>query len=260
VPEAALWFLPEAAEGSPPAPVPRAARGRIDPRDWAVAQGALAAELARVALVYGALEERLGAGPPGWRHRLALGQAADLSWWAGDRIGAERLALWEALRLSGVQEDAGGLARAAWALRRLMAGAVPGQGADLAAFLGRQGQPEAAADLAGLMADLARLHPLTRGAALFQGWRLMAEGEEAARAIEAAVLAGCAAAAMGRTGAGFFVRRSGWRPGSPGRSGGFWRRFGSSTASRPGSGRRQRRWPACRAAPRPGWRRCSATG
>jgi hypothetical protein len=44
-------------------------------------------------------------GPDGWRHRLALIVAADLSWFAGDRIGPDRLALWISLRLSGVQDD-----------------------------------------------------------------------------------------------------------------------------------------------------------
>lgn len=58
-------------------------------------------------------------GPEGWRHRLALIEAADLSWFVGDRIGPDRPALWMALRMSGVQDDAAALARVGWAMRRL---------------------------------------------------------------------------------------------------------------------------------------------
>lgn len=73
--------------------------------DWRKAEAAHAARLARVAGRLGGLDERLKRGPEGWRHRLALVEAADLSWFAGDRIGPDRIALWISLRLSGVQDS-----------------------------------------------------------------------------------------------------------------------------------------------------------
>ena len=117
-----LWFLPGPIEDEPDdlPPGPRA-----EPRetaildDWRNAEADNAARLARVAGWLGGLDERLRRGPEGWRHRLALIEAADLSWFAGDRIGPDRLALWIALRLSGVQDDAAALARVGWAVRRL---------------------------------------------------------------------------------------------------------------------------------------------
>jgi len=210
-----LWFLPPADEAAPDlVPLPRADRRPLfDPREWAAAQSALSARLTAVAVQFGALDERLRAAPDGFRHRLALLEVAELSWWAGDRISAERLALWAALHLAGVQDDSQGLARAAWALRRLSGG--PGPGADrdaLAGFLGRQGSdaaaPEGVADLAALADSLAHLHPVTRAAALFHGWRMLGQDRsgpvEATRDIEAAVLASRVASGMGR-GAALFL-------------------------------------------------------
>ena len=115
-----LWFLPGPIEDEPDdlPPGPRA-----EPRetaivdDWRKAEADNAARLARVAGRLGGLDERLRRGPEGWRHRLALIEAADLSWFAGDRIGPDRLALWIALRLSGVQDDSVALARVGWAVR-----------------------------------------------------------------------------------------------------------------------------------------------
>jgi len=60
----------------------------------------------------GGLDERLRRGPEGWRHRLALIEAAEVSWLSGIRIAPDRLALWVGLRHSGAQEDVGALARA----------------------------------------------------------------------------------------------------------------------------------------------------
>ena len=57
---------------------------RAEPReaevldDWRMAEAAHAARLARVAGRVGALDDRLKRGPEGWRHRLALIEAADL--------------------------------------------------------------------------------------------------------------------------------------------------------------------------------------
>ena len=110
-----LWFLPGPidAESDDLPPGPRAEPSEAAVLDeWRKAEAGQAARLARVAGRLGALDDRLLRGPAGWRHRLALIEAADLSWFAGDRIGPDRLALWIALRLSGVQDDMAALARA----------------------------------------------------------------------------------------------------------------------------------------------------
>lgn len=113
-PEETLWFLPGPIEEEPDYRPPglRAGppeKGVID--DWARAEAHQAALLARVAGRLGALDHRLARAPEGWRHRLALIEAADLSWFAGDRVGTDRLALWISMRLSGAQDDPNALAR-----------------------------------------------------------------------------------------------------------------------------------------------------
>ena len=117
-----LWFLPgpeeEELDDLPPGPRAEPVETSIVD-DWTKAEAGLAARLARTAGRLGALDERLRRGPVGWRHRLALIEAADLSWFVGDRISADRLALWLALRLSGAQDDTGTLGRIGWAVRRL---------------------------------------------------------------------------------------------------------------------------------------------
>lgn len=194
--ESDLWFLPGPPEPDK-APVFRdeadAAR-RLS--DWQRAEAGHAADLARVAGRLGALDDRLLRGPAGWRHRLALIEAAELSWTSGDRIGPDRLALWIALRLAGMQEDAGALARAGWAARRL--GGGPGPMAGLAGFLGRH-DPEGALQTDDPLSDRAQnwvvlmhaggvLHPITRAAMGFHLWALagLARAEDG---IEAAVTA-----------------------------------------------------------------------
>ena len=100
-----LWFLPGPMDEEPDylPPGPRAElRETAVLDDWRKAEAGNAARLARVAGRIGALDDRLRRGPKGWRHRLALMEAADLSWFVGDRIGPDRLALWKSMRLSGV--------------------------------------------------------------------------------------------------------------------------------------------------------------
>ena len=198
------WFL--AAEDPitfDAPPLPRADRTVLmNPREWAAAQADLARELASVAMLFGALDQRLRAAPLGWQHRLALMEAAELSWWAGDRIGIDRLALWDALRLTGVQDDSQALARMGWALRRLGGGAdLQISSSGLAAFLGRHGPVEAAndsvEDLVDLLQSAAQLHPITQSAVAFHGWRMLGDGGPVTE-IEAAVLAARLAAQMGR--------------------------------------------------------------
>ena len=111
-----LWFLPGPMEVEldylPPGPRAELLETAVLD-DWRKAEAGNAACLARVAGRIGALDDRLRRGPEGWRHRLALLEAADLSWFVGDRIGPDRLALWISMRLSGVQDDTAALARVA---------------------------------------------------------------------------------------------------------------------------------------------------
>ncbi len=203
-----LWFLPgpmeEELDYLPPGP-------RAEPReaevldDWRKAEAGLAARLARVAGRVGALDDRLKRGPEGWRHRLALIEAADLSWFVGDRIGPDRLALWISMRISSLQDDTAALARVGWAVRRLTGG--PGPEVDLYAFLDRRDpenmahEAEPFADRAGgwlnLMAQAAELHPITRACAGYHLWSLAGLGQHGDR-MEAAVTAARIAASEGK--------------------------------------------------------------
>lgn len=223
--EADLWFLPDPGDEPDPraAPLPRAdRRALVDVGDWQRAEAARAATLARLAARFGALDDRLRRGPAGWRQRLALIEAADLSWLAGDRVGAEQLALWQALHLAGVQPEPQALARAGWAFRRLSGG--PGPEAGLAAFLARHevrdpdnrepgtrallSDPEAGllsdqiATWAEAMAEAEALHPVTRAGLGFQLWALAGLSGPAG-VIEAGVVAARLAASEGVGGALF---------------------------------------------------------
>jgi hypothetical protein len=203
-----LWFLPgpieEEPDDRPPGP-------RAEPQetavldDWRQAEADSAARLASVAGRLGALDDRQRRGPEGWRHRLALIEAADLSWFVGDRIDPDRLALWISLRLSGVQDDTAALARVGWAVRRLTGG--PGPEVDLSAFLDRRDpnkrgdDAEPFVDRASgwlyLMAQAADLHPITRACLGFHLWSLAGLGQQGDR-IEAAVTAARIAAREGK--------------------------------------------------------------
>ena len=202
------WFLPGPIEDEPDdlLPGPRAKpleTAILD--DWRQAEANNAARLARVAGRLGGLDDRLKRGPEGWRHRLALFEAADLSWFAGDRIGPDRLALWIALRLSGVQDDTAALVRVGWAVRRLTGG--PGPEVDLAAFVDRRDpenladEAEPFADRAGgwldLMAQAADLHPISRACMGFHIWSLAGLGQHGDR-MEAAVTAARIATSEGK--------------------------------------------------------------
>jgi hypothetical protein len=178
-----LWFLPGPMEEEPDhlPPGPRAESRETEVLDdWRLAEAGNAARLARVAGRIGALDERLKRGPEGWRHRLALIEAVDLSWFAGDRIGQDRLVLWISMRLSSVQDDTAALSRVGWAVRRLTGG--PGPEQDLSAFLDRRDperlddDAEPFADRAGswldLMAQATDLHPITRACMGFHLWSL----------------------------------------------------------------------------------------
>jgi hypothetical protein len=198
-----LWFLPGPMELEPDflPPGPRAELRETAVLDnWRCAEAGNAARLARVAGRIGALDDRLRRGPKGWRHRLALMEAADLSWFVGDRIGPDRLALWKSMRLSGVQDDTAALARVGWAVRRLTGG--PGPEVDLSAFLDRrdpenmEADAEPFADRAGgwldLMAHATALHPITRACMGFHLWSLAGlghQGDQMEKAVTAARIA-----------------------------------------------------------------------
>lgn len=81
--EADLWFLPGPLEQGPeltqPGPKPEPSEASLL-NDWRRAEASMTAALARVAGQLGALDDRLRRGLPGWRHRLALIEAAELSW------------------------------------------------------------------------------------------------------------------------------------------------------------------------------------
>ncbi len=191
-----LWFLPgpsDDPDGDLP-PLPRSdRRALIDPAVWQAAQADCALELAALSFRAGMLSERLRNAPAGWVQRLALIEAAELSWWVGDRLPQDRLSLWLGLRLSGVSEDALALQRAGWAVRRLTGGPGPQDGGwaqGLSAFLGRD-----AGELADLMDRASHLHPAVQAAILFQGWRIIGPGGPATD-VEAAVLAARAGTAL----------------------------------------------------------------
>lgn len=195
-----LWFLPaseeEEAEGF--APLPRADRRLLfDPAEWGRAQADLASELAVLCLNYGAFEERLAGRAQGARQRFAIHEAAEISWWAGHRTGAERLTLWVGSRAGG-GEDNLALLQAGWAVRRLMAGQDPATGGwpeGIAGFLGHA-PTEPTAELAEVMQAVQGLHPVTQSAILFHAWRIAGQG--AGRDTEAAVMAACHAGSMAR--------------------------------------------------------------
>ncbi len=192
--DADLWFMPPPIEDDDDIPAPAHDRAIIT--DWTGAEAAHAARLARVAGRMGALDERLRRGPEGWRHRLAVIEASELGWHLGDRIGPDRLALWLALRLAGVQDDAGALARVGWAVRRLTGGPGPAQG--LAAFLDRR-DPDTVTPDADRLSDRADawsdvlaqgrdLHPISRACMGFHLWNLAGLSQQGDR-LEAAVTA-----------------------------------------------------------------------
>ncbi len=202
-----LWFLPGPLEEEPDdlPPGPRAEPPETSViHGWAKAEGDHAARLAKVAGRLGALDDRLLRGPQGWRHRLALIEAAELSWYAGERVSSDRLALWMSMRLSGAQDDPNALARIGWAVRRLTGG--PGPEVDLAAFLDRRDpenieeSAERFEDRAGgwldVMAEATDLHPITRACMGYHLWNMAGLGQHGDQ-IEAAVTAARIAASDG---------------------------------------------------------------
>lgn len=218
--DADLWFLPGPIEDEPDylTPGPRSEAKESEIVDaWRGAEAGQAAQLARVAARLGILDERLRRGPAGWRQRLALIEAADLSWLTQDRIGLDRLSLYMALRVSTATDDAQALYRIGWTVRRLTRGPAPlmrrsGVG-DLETFLDRRDRPghgerfedtnapsrvvemaereafeDRAAGWLAMMNQAENLHPLTRACMGFHLWHV-AELSPIDDPLEAAVTA-----------------------------------------------------------------------
>jgi hypothetical protein len=211
-----LWFLPAAAS-EPAGSAGPLHRSTGIAAAWHEAQAALALPLARAAGLFGALDERLSRRVGGARHRLAVLEAAEISWLAGERISADRLALWIGLRAGAAGDDAPALARAAWAARRLAGGPGPAGGpVALAAFLDRQevqhrGEHAPRDDLGGRLEDWSAaiaggegLHPFVRSAFGLWAWRMAGlSGAGPAGDLDAMVVASRLAAEAGRGGAPF---------------------------------------------------------
>ncbi|MDP2085094.1 MAG: hypothetical protein Q8K20_07865 [Gemmobacter sp.] len=201
--DADLWFLPQ-DDPATVAPLPQADRRRLFPvAEWRAAEAALAADLAALAYDFGRLEERLRAAGEGARHRLALQEVASLGWWMGDRVPADRLALWLAMQIGATGADVQALGRGAWAVRRLTGGPAP-TGPDraqaLAQLLG-QSDPTSPriTEPCEVLEAVEPLHPFVQGAVLFHLWRI---GDPSpARDLEAAVLAARLAGSVAGQGA-----------------------------------------------------------
>jgi hypothetical protein len=218
--DADLWFLPGPIEDEPdylpPGPPPGPKESDVVDA-WRAAEAGQAAQLARVAARLGILDERLRRGPAGWRQRLALIEAADLSWLTQDRIGLDRLSLYMALRVSTVTDDAQALYRIGWTVRRLAGGPAPltpkSDLVDLETFLDRRSQPgqgerfedagassrmiemaeretfeNRAAGWLAMMDQAEDLHPVTRACMGFHLWHV-AELSQIDDPLEAAVTA-----------------------------------------------------------------------
>jgi len=169
---------------------------------WEKAQAAQAGHLAEVALMLGALDERVKRGPDGWHQRLALKEVTALSWFCGEPVTLDRIALWMALRLSSAVDDIHALHGATWAVRRLLRPVGPEP--DLVTFLWsrsvkyphdddrerereKEGNPGYEGGVRIVSHARRTLHPITRACYGYHLWNRMGLGDDAA--LEAAVIA-----------------------------------------------------------------------
>jgi hypothetical protein len=202
--EADLWFAPspetDDLDGSLYAPLPRAndkEQGLTD--DWRVAEREHLNQIARVAQRLGALDDRLGRGPPGWGERLAMMEASELSWFTGHRVPLDKLSLWLVLRIGSAQFEDMSMSKTAWAFSRLAVG--PGPEVGLAEFLARReasGVPvtldERIDAWRNVISEANDLHPFTRACFGYWLWPMAGIGPEGEK-LEAAVVAGRQASA-----------------------------------------------------------------
>jgi hypothetical protein len=201
------------------------------PAIWLEAEAALARPLADAVEAFVRLDERLRAWDPAHARagveRLALAQAAALLWAEGAPLEVERLTLWGASRIGSTVAEDKGLARAAWAARRLARGrwtlASPAavarfegrtprgdgwdrdaSGADRGVFARVRGGAwiAAAAAWAAEMRGLHTAHRFTQGCVAERVWRLSGLSDATA-VVEPAVVAMKIAARAGRGGAPF---------------------------------------------------------
>lgn len=219
-----LWFMPAPLDEDPadlPWAAPKVGGPDLRAGAWAAAQAAQSAQLARTAVLLGALDERVRMGQTGLRQRLICSEVAELCWHLGDRVTVDRLALYLVLRLAAVGEDGTTLARAAWAVRRLdRGGDVAADLEDLAGFLGRARRDEnfdvdlstrpMGAEFDALVRDWRAeldtggdLHPLVRAALAWHGWRRRGLSGESALLEGAVMAARLGAGALRPGGLGF---------------------------------------------------------
>ena len=200
-----LWFLPsdEGDEDGAQRPyLPHPHERQIsfaDPQEWTLAESQFAHDLALLGFDHGRLVERLRLMGEGPVERLAQAEALAFGWWTGDRVAADRLALWLSLRIGATGDDAAEFTRVAWAARRLAAAHIGSSPAEhLGDSQGRMGQlPD---EVARALAPLSCLHPVTRGCAAFHLWRSLDERADRLRGIEAAVLGARIAAPQSENG------------------------------------------------------------
>lgn len=187
-----LWFLPgDADDPESPDPWPQTPpQSLVDGAAWREAEAGLAPDLADLAYDAGRLGERLAATGTGMAQRIALAEASSLSWWTGDRITSDRLALWLSYRIGATEEDGGALIRAAWAARRLVLPAEAGPAGVLASTLGEVERADTRLweDTAVAMQAVQGCSQVTQGCALFHLWKALEERPDHLRALEAAVL------------------------------------------------------------------------
>ena len=195
--EGDLWFMPgpDPEEETDPfaPPLPQAPRkALLDLGEWRAAEAALTHPLADLALDLGRLVERAEVLGSHSGERLARAEAAALSWWTGDRISPDRIALWQALRIGATGEDSAALIRTAWAARRLATPQPVGQGraAAIAVHLGFEADLPSGLieDFAAMLPGPGELGPVATGCAAFHLWRSLDERPPHLRDIEAAVL------------------------------------------------------------------------
>lgn len=216
-----LWFLPPPdAEASDVLfhAVSNTTKTRDEVPDWRAAEAELAADIAELSFDAGRLAERVWTAGQGAAQRLALDEVAGLSWWTGDRVTADRLALWLSYRIGAAGEDGEGLIRTAWAARRFMATDRPGGSlaGTLASALGERVDPHLADEAAAALQGIELLSPVTRGCAVFHLWRSLADRPVHLGGLEAAVLGARLAAPsrlaflpLSRAGAGGLTARGG---------------------------------------------------
>lgn len=191
-----LWFLPadaddpESPDPWPQTPPQTPPQSLVDGAAWREAEAGLAPDLADLAYDAGRLGERLAATGPGMAQRLALAEASSLTWWTGDRITSDRLALWLSYRIGATEEDGGTLIRAAWAARRLVLPTEAGLAGVLASTLGEVERADTRLweETAVAMQAVQGCSQATQGCALFHLWKALEERPDHLRGLEAAVL------------------------------------------------------------------------